>query len=227
MIPMRAQFLAIGLAMFLAAGIAIAMKPKPKPQSEIQRISLEEMVPQKFGTWSIDTSIAPIMPSPDVQANLDKIYDQILSRTYIDKDGHQVMLTITYGGEQTDQLKAHRQEVCYTAQGFKVRNIFEQNIDLEGTIIPVTRMFAVKDRRTEPVTYWFTMGDKVVFSRVERLLVQLKYGITGQIADGFLIRVSTIDPVPEHAYGIQSRFINEMIDGMSKPDARLLIGNPM
>lgn len=227
MIPLRAQFLAIGLAMFLAAGLAIAMKPKPKPQSEIQRLSLEEMIPQKFGPWAIDTSIVPIMPSPDVQANLNKIYDQILSRTYADRDGRRVMLTITYGGQQTDQLKAHRQEVCYTAQGFKIQNIFEQNINLEGTVIPVTRMFAVKGSRAEPVTYWFTMGNKVVFSRVERLLVQLKYGITGQIPDGFLIRVSTIDPLPEHAYGVQLQFINDMIGAMAKPDAQLLIGSPM
>lgn len=227
MMPMRAQFLIIGIAMLLAAGMAIAMKPKPKPQSEIQRLSLEEMVPQKFGSWTIDTSIAPIMPSPDVQADLDKIYDQILSRTYIDQQGRRVMLTITYGGQQTDQLKAHRQEVCYTAQGFNIQNIFQENLKLEGAAIPVTRMFAVKDSRTEPVTYWFTMGDQVVFSRVERMLVQLKYGITGQIPDGFLIRVSTLDPDAKHAYDVHFQFINDMLGGMAKSDVKLLTGSPL
>lgn len=227
MIPKRAQFLIVGLAMFMAAGLAIAMKPKPKPQSEIQRLSLEEMVPQTFGTWVIDASIKPIMPSPDVQANLDKIYDQILSRTYVDEQGRRVMLTITYGGQQTDQLKAHRQEVCYTAQGFTVQDIFQENLDLQGAAVPVTRMFAVKDSRTEPVTYWFTMGDQVVFSRLERMLVQLKYGITGQIPDGFLIRVSTIDPRPEQAYGVHQHFIKDMLGAMAKPDAKLLTGSPL
>lgn len=227
MIAMRAQFLIIGIAMLLAAGMAIAMKPKPKPQSEIQRLSLEDMVPQTFGTWAIDASIMPIMPSPDVQANLDKIYDQILSRTYIDQQGRRVMLTITYGGQQTDQLKAHRQEVCYTAQGFKVQNIFQENLNVEGAAIPVTRMFAVKDSRKEPVTYWFTMGDEVVFSRAERMLVQLKYGISGQIPDGFLIRVSTIDPDAKHAYGVHLQFINDMLGAMAKSDAKLLTGSPL
>lgn len=223
----RAKFIAIGLAMFMAAGLAIAMKPKPKPQSEIQRLSLEEMVPQKFSTWTIDSSITPILPSPDQQANLDKIYDQILNRTYLDSNGRRVMLTITYGGQQTDQLKAHRQEVCYAAQGFQIKNVFHENLSLNGTAIPVTRMFAVKDQRNEPVTYWFTMGDRVVFSRLERLLVQLKYGITGEIPDGFLIRVSTIDADPAHAYGDHQQFINDMIGSMRQSDARLLTGSPL
>lgn len=227
MLNPRMQFLSIGLAMLLAAGLAVAMKPKPKPQSEIQRMSLENMIPQKFGAWVVDSSIAPIMPSPDVQADLDKIYDQILSRTYVDGNGQRVMLTITYGGQQTDQLKAHRQEVCYAAQGFTIKNIFEENLKLDGSLVPVTRMFAVKDSRMEPVTYWFTMGDRVVFSRLERLLVQLKYGITGQIPDGFLIRVSTIDPDQKHAYGVQQAFINDMIRAMPAANARLLIGSPL
>lgn len=227
MLPLRAQFLSIGIAMLMAAGLALAMKPKPKPQSEIQRLSLEQMVPQKFGPWAVDSNIAPILPSPDVQANLDKIYDQILSRTYIDGTGRQVMLTITYGGQQTDQLKAHRQEVCYAAQGFTIKNIFEDNLKLDHSLIPVTRMFAVKDSRKEPVTYWFTMGDRVVFSRLERLLVQLKYGITGQIPDGFLIRVSTIDADQKHAYAVQQEFIGDMIRAMPESSARLLIGSPL
>lgn len=221
------KHLIIGLAMLSAAGLAIAMKPKPKPASEIQRLSLEAMIPKTFGGWAIDSSIAPIIPAPDVQANLDKIYDQILNRTYLDSTGRRVMLTITYGGQQTDQLKAHRQEVCYAAQGFQVNNVFQETLNLNGTTIPVTRMFAVKEQRNEPVTYWFTMGDKVVFSRLERLLVQLKYGITGEIPDGFLIRVSTIDSDPGHAYGDHLQFINDMISSMRQPDARLLIGSPI
>lgn len=227
MIPMRAKFIAVGLAMFMAAGLAIAMKPKPKPESEIQRLSLEEMIPRTFGGWAIDSSIAPIMPAPDVQANLDKIYDQILNRTYLDPAGRRVMLTITYGGQQTDQLKAHRQEVCYAAQGFRIENIFQETLNLKDATIPVTRMFAIKDQRNEPVTYWFTMGDKVVFSRLERLLVQLKYGITGEIPDGFLIRVSTIDANPGHAYKDHQQFINDMIGAMRAPDALLLTGSPI
>lgn len=227
MISTQARFLAIGLSMFLAAGLAIAMKPHPKPKVEIQRLSLEQMIPQKFDNWSMDTTIKAIAPSPDVQTNLNKIYNQILSRTYIDSSDHRVMLTVTYGSEQTDQLKAHRQEVCYAAQGFEIRNIFKESLNLDGRAVAVTRMYAVSGDRHEPVTYWFTMGDKVVFSRFDRLMVQLKYGLTGQIPDGFLIRVSTLDQDPKHAYGVHLRFINDMIKSMSKKDEQLLIGSPL
>jgi EpsI family protein len=56
----------------------------------------------------------------------------------------------------------------------------------------VRRLFTSKGSREEPLTYWFTVGDRAVQGWNARL-VELSYTLTGQIPDGLLFRVSSID----------------------------------
>jgi EpsI family protein len=212
-----------GAAMVLAAGAALALRPSPAPQPVA--LELERIIPRAFGGWSIDPLIVPIVPAPDVQANLARLYDQIVSRTYVNAQGERTMLTIAYGGDQSDALKAHRQEVCYAAQGFEIRNVLHERLRLREKTVPVTRMLAVRGPRSEPVTYWFTMGDRVVLGRLERLLVQLKYGLSGRIPDGMLVRVSSISADSTRAFEEHEEFIGELLSGMPRGDARRLLGS--
>ena len=217
------QSLLVGAAMLLAASAALALRPSPAPQSA--GFDLERMIPQSFGDWSIDPLIVPIVPAPDVQANLARVYDQIVSRTYVNARGERVMLTVAYGGDQSDALKAHRQEVCYVAQGFEISNVAHGQLRLRGKTIPVTRLLAVRGPRSEPVTYWFTMGDRVVLGRLERLIVQLKFGLSGRIPDGMLVRVSTISTDPARAYEGQEEFASALLGQMREGDVGRLLGS--
>jgi EpsI family protein len=187
---------------------------------------LEALVPAAFGDWSIDPTIAPVAPTADVQAKLDRIYNQTVSRTYVNSAGDHMMLTVAYGGDQSDALKAHRQEVCYTAQGFTIHDLHHDRVALQGTSIPVTRMLAVREERSEPVTYWFTMGDRVVRGRTERLAMQLREGFAGRIPDGMLVRVSSISTDPTAAYAAQQAFVAELLAAMPAADRVRLAGAP-
>jgi len=135
-----------------------------------------------------------------------------------------MMLVVAYGGDQSDALKAHRQEVCYTAQGFRVSDIQQARLEAGGLKIPVTRMHAVLGDRSEPVTYWFTMGDRVVRGRLERLEMQLASGMKGVVPDGMLVRVSSISPDPAAAYAQQQRFIAQLLDAVPAVSATRLAG---
>lgn len=220
------KHLTIGLAMLLAAGLAVALTPKTKIADQGPRIDLEAMIPKQFGDWQVDESIAPVVPSPDVQANLDMIYDQIVSRTYVDKNGRRIMLSITYGSTQNQQLRAHRQEVCYSAQGFDIHDLEHTTINVDGAMVPATRMFAIQGPRKEPVTYWFTMGDTVVLSRLDRQLVQLKYALSGLVPDGYLVRISNISDRPIEAYQEHLRFAEELFRSLDPVLKRKLLGRP-
>lgn len=218
------KFLLAGAAMVLAAGAAPALKPslvQPAPGA----FDLERVIPRSFGNWIIDPSIVPITPAPDVQAQLDRIYDQIVSRTYVNDRGERLMLVLAYGGEQSDALKAHRQEVCYAAQGFEIRQVLHGNLRLRQKTIPVTRVVAVRGPRVEPVTYWLTMGDRVVLGRLERLMVQLRFGLSGRIPDGMLVRVSSISANPAQAFNGHEEFISALLEGMRQGDAHRLLGS--
>ena len=220
----RPSLATAAFAATLMLGAAIAA-PQLKPvRAEGPALDLQGLVPQAFGDWSIDPTLAPIPPTAEVQAKLDRIYSQTLSRSYVNSRGEQMMLTVAYGGDQSDALKAHRQEVCYTAQGFTIHGLEHGSLSAAGRTIPVTRMLAVRGERSEPVTYWFTMGERVVRGRLERLQVQLASGLAGRIPDGMLVRVSSISSDVEPAFGAQQAFVAALLAAMPAADAARVIG---
>jgi EpsI family protein len=218
--PMRFAPLAAGLAMALVAAAAPALMPVSAPQP----IDVARAIPESFGDWRVDPDDAPVAVAPDVQDKLDRLYGQVLARTYVNSQGERMMLTVAYGGDQSDALKAHRQEVCYRAQGFDVRAVQGGKLEAAGREIPVTRMFAVRGARAEPVTYWFTMGDRVVRGRLERLRVQVESGLAGRIPDGMLVRVSSLSQDPPRAYAAQAAFVSAIVAAIPPDDASRLVG---
>jgi len=225
-----ARFIAVGLVMLIAAGIALALTPTRKMADQVSPVALDKMIPRDFGEWRIDPSILPVSVSPDVQARLDKIYNQTLSRTYVNFRGERIMLSIAYGGDQSDAMRAHRPEVCYAAQGFQVSAMLASVMDIASSQMPVMRMVASQGSRNEPITYWMTVGDRVVVTGLQQKLAQIRYGLTGTIPDGLLIRVSSIGRDAPGAYRLQDDFTRSLLSALS-PDARTRVigvsGNAM
>jgi EpsI family protein len=212
------------LVVFAFMAMAAAATPLLRPVPTSASVDLETMIPTSFGGWRLDTEDAAIAPSPDVQANLDRLYRQIVSRTYVNDAGERVMLMVAYGGDQSDALKAHRQESCYAAQGFSITDLEHGTLPAAGRSIPVTRMHAVRAERSEPVTYWFTMGDRVVLGRAERLKVQLENGLARRIPDGMLVRVSNLSGDARSAYAVHQTFVAALAAALAPADANRFVG---
>jgi EpsI family protein len=210
--------------MLAAAGLAIAMKPGERMAVQRPPLNLESAVPQTFAGWRVDTTLVPVMVSPDVQAALDKIYSQTLARTYVDAEGRRVMLTIAYGGDQSRETQVHKPEVCYPMQGFQITSMAAGVLDAVQQKIPIMRLVAVQGRRVEPITYWIAVGDTVVRGAFEQNMARLKYGLTGTVPDGILVRVSSITRDEQSAYALQDRFVNDMLQAMPPREAARLLG---
>ena len=102
----------IVLALMLgAATLSVVAVPTKLLSDTRPGFELETAIPKSFGDWTVDPYTVPIPPSPDQEAAMSKIYDQILSRTYVNSKGERIMLSITYGARQNQQMRAHRQEV--------------------------------------------------------------------------------------------------------------------
>jgi EpsI family protein len=213
----------LGLATLFIVAAVVAPLAKPV-RAEGPGIDLERIVPAAFGDWHIDSSIEAIPPSPDVKAKLDRIYKETITRTYVNGAGEHMMLTIAYGGDQSDALKAHRQEACYRAQGFTVANLHTDALSLEGRRIPVTRMVATRGERIEPVTYWLTMADRVVLGRAERLQSQIAAGFKGRIPDGMLVRVSSLSGDAAAAFAAQQAFAAALFSAVPQSQTQRFIG---
>lgn len=218
------RHLALALILLAGAGLAVAMKPTERMAQQRPPINLEEAIPKRFGDWRIDTSLAPITVSPDVQAELEKIYTQTVSRTYINGHGDRVMLAVAYGGDQSKATQVHKPEVCYPMQGFQISDMAQGALDTLAGRIPIMRMVATQGQRVEPITYWIAVGDTVVRGALEQNLARLKYGLTGTVPDGILVRVSTISRNANASYALQKQFIDGMLAAMPQEQAARLIG---
>lgn len=220
----KKQAIAAALLMCIASGAAVALKPTRKVSDQVKRPSLEQVVPKQFGEWRLDPQVVPVTVSPEIRAKLNQIYNETLSRTYIDSQGRRVMLSIAYGGDQSDSTQMHRPEVCYTAQGFSIRSLTRGVLESSKHPIPVARLVATQGPRIEPITYWMTVGDRVVLSTLQHKLAQMRFGLTGTVPDGMLFRVSSITPQTDQGYALQREFIEALILAMPASERMRFFG---
>ena len=184
------------------------------------KVDLEQMFPRAFGDWKVDTALPVQLVAPDVQQLLASIYSQTLSRTYVNGRGDRIMLSVAYGGDQSDATRAHRPEVCYPAQGFQiVSNRVGQIVTKEGAVLPVRQLVAKMGSRNEPISYWITVRDEKTGSGPERKLAQLGYSVRGVVPDGMLVRVSNISTDAESSFGLHGRFVESLMAAVQQ-DAR-------
>ncbi|MBM3115144.1 exosortase-associated protein EpsI, B-type [Jeongeupia naejangsanensis] len=215
-------------ALMAAAAIAAAQLRPTRALRELPQQWLEQAVPAQFGQWKIDASVVPVAPDPAVQAAVDKIYTDVLSRTYINDRGERMMLLIAYGKRQNDSLRVHQPEGCYGGQGFVVGPAHLTRVDVAGATLPVRRLVATQGLRVEPITYWMTVGDDLVLTGWEAKRAQLAAGLRGYLPDGLLFRVSSIDPnagtSAEAAYRAQQDFLDQLLVATPAPARAILTG---
>jgi EpsI family protein len=176
-------------------------KHRPAPQ-------LETLIPAQFGGWERADLGNVAIVSPDLKAGVNRLYAQTLSRSYRDRDGRRIMLSIAYGShQQGNELQAHRPEFCYKAQGFTLLGTSETELPVAGQRLPVRHIVARQRSRIEPITYWMTVGDNPALPGLQRKLAQIRYGLSGEIPDGMLVRVSSVGRDAAQEYALQARFI--------------------
>ena len=217
----------LALAMALTAAFSAVFVPRPQPLAqERAQTPLETLFPERFGRWRPDPAAAALVRPAFEQAKQFQIYDQVLERTYMDEQGHRVMLSVAYGRQQSVGLQMHRPEVCYKAGGFHVQDVAAGEIALPDGPLPVTRLFARMEERPEPITYWRLLGDDVIRDESQFKLRQLTWGATGTIPDGMLVRVSSVDMDVAAAHALQAAFIGEMARAMTPAQRIRVLGRP-
>jgi EpsI family protein len=220
----RAVIAAVLMAGAAAAGQAMV----PTKRLALLRgpFKLEELVPANFANWRADDRTAGGIVDPQTAAMLDKLYSQMLNRVYFDDAGRRIMLSIAYGADQADDdVQLHYPEVCYPAQGFRVKsNRIDQVVAPAGTVRVRRLETQYGDSRFEPVTYWTIVGDQQSLSGWDRKVSEIRHGLRGEIVDGLLFRVSTIDRDSAAGFRAQDDFIRALVSALT-PAARLqLVG---
>lgn len=220
----RRHALAVGLASLASAGAAHVWKPTQRLADTLPKLDLEIAFPKSFSGWRMDDRMPVQLVSPDQKAVLDQIYSQTLSRTYLSGQGDRIMLSVAYGGDQSDATRAHRPEVCYPAQGFQIRNDRTAQVSVGDRVIKARQLVAVQGARVEPITYWVTVGNQIAASGTDQKLRQLSYSTRGVIPDGMLVRISNISPDAEASYGLHQRFAQQLAGSLRAQESDRILG---
>ena len=91
--------------------------------------------------------------------------------------------------------------------------------------IPVAKLMATKESRNEPITYWVVVGGQIARDNWEMKKAKLKFALKGEVADGILIRVSSITPDAQRGYEIQREFSEAMLAAIPAKYRSRLIGS--
>lgn len=215
------------LMMAGSAATAQWMIPTTRLARQNGGIDLEADIPRQFGAaWQMDTNTAVGVVNPQTRQLIDVTYNQVLTRIYLDGQGARVMLSIAYGEDQTDTgVELHHPEVCYPAQGFQIRSLRRDIVQTPMGGIPVRRMESLLGtQRPEPVTYWIMIGTRVALGGFEKKLAEIGHGLKGEVADGLLFRVSTIDRDSARGFATHDRFVAELIPALPARSLRRITG---
>ena len=217
--------LALALLMCLTSVAGIAARPGAKAADKGNALTLETLVPKGFGDWTELPEQGAQVVNPQTKELLDKLYSQLLTRTYVNKDGYRIMLSMAYGDDQRGGLQAHRPEVCYPAQGFAlIGKVEDGSLATAYGNIEVRRLNTSLGARNEPVTYWLTVGDQIIRTAMEKRMAQIRLGLTGQIPDGLLFRVSSIDNDAARGFAMQQKFTADMMAAVPERARKQLSG---
>jgi EpsI family protein len=216
----------MGGGMLAAAAAAAALTPRGR-LNLLEPKKMAEIIPTKIGSWTDTPTNGVVMPKEKGSLS-DQLYSQTVSRLYISPTQIPVMLVIAYGDLQSDLLQLHRPEVCYAAVGFQISSSQETEVALGGgAMLPARELSATSDSRIEPILYWTRIGDYLPTSGREQRLAKLRLAMGGVVADGALVRLSTVgEPTPE-TFAALHEFARAMIEATAPGSRPALVGRPL
>lgn len=224
--PRFSRALVIAALMALSAAAAYFLTPRLHTVSDVP--DLNQTLPQVVGKWhSIPNPFVPVSLSTDT--SMDQPYDQSVMRSYVDGNGHMIQVAVAWGKKQRQEIKIHRPELCYPAQGLRVLNLSNASFPLTSMHgVPITGKRMVtksRDGHYELVSYWIRIGDVYSDSPWQTRLHIFREGLAGRIPDGILVRVSqqVPDDVDEQAiFRRQEAFAAELVRS-SDPHTRTML----
>jgi EpsI family protein len=219
-------------ATMLATAVAVRLL-QPEPIAAGSQPILAQTVPSAFGDWKEVSSVAEqVDPARNAdEPSMDRPYDDVLMRTYGNSRGDIVLLTLAYGRNQRQEVKIHRPDVCYTAQGFQLISRSAVSFPMTGPggrQVEGMRMLVSAPGRMEAVSYWIRIGDVFTDNAWAIRYHIFQQGISGRAVDGMLVRASQIvsgaDSASPERYRLQERFLADLVRALPQPARRQLVG---
>ena len=198
----RREF-ALGGLMAAASGVAWVRQPRPKVPP-LREKAFEAAFPSEVGPWRVSDAGGVVLPPPD--SLRDRLYDNLLTRVYVNATGQALMLVVAYKNVQDGIVQLHRPEICYPAAGFALESERRLSLDLLGRRVPAKAFQARRADRIEQVLYFTRLGPHFPLTWRDQRFAVLDENLLGNIPDGLLARVSLIQPDQQAALPVLQAF---------------------
>jgi EpsI family protein len=218
----------------LAAAAIGASRLTPRIEIGDRDLELATLIPERFGAWTAEPEAVSqvwLVPNEAGEAVAAQAasYDDVLMRTYRRDDGARVMVALAYGSRQTQEVKIHRPELCYYAQGFDVVAHGRRDVRFSDSSGVESRALVTRNRsRIEIVTYWIRLGDAVVHDPWTLRWAIFDEGLGGSVPDGLLVRTSSLTRSAEQAEAeldLQHEFLADLFRELPPATQRFLAGS--
>jgi len=213
----------LGLGLAAASGIAQARLPVPVvPRIKEERFTA--LIPKQIGSFSFDTESGLVLPPSDALS--DRLYDNLVTRTYTNPAGQVVMLLVAYNNKQDGVLQIHRPEICYPAGGYTLTPVEPIDVQITPAAALPSQVFgANSESRNEVVLYWTRVGDEYPRRWIEQRWAVAEANLRGVVPDGVLARVSTIGNDFGRTVPLLTTFIRDLHRASGDHMRSLLFGN--
>ena len=217
----------------LAAAAIGASRLTPRIELGDRDLRLATLIPERFGAWTAEPEAVSqvwLVPNEGGEAVAAQAasYDDVLMRTYRRDDGARVMVALAYGSRQTQEIKIHRPELCYYAQGFEVEALGRRHVQLSRSSGVESLALLTRNRsRIEIVTYWIRLGDAVVHDPWTMRWTIFNVGLDGRVPDGLLVRTSSLTRSAEQAeveLALQHEFLGDLFRELPPATQRFFAG---
>ncbi|MFT7721327.1 MAG: EpsI family protein [Roseateles sp.] len=195
--------LALALAALLLAAAwgvrAVGWPVRPAAAPAAPGVALADAVPRRFGGWA-EVADGAVQVDAAMAAN-ESAYSEQLLRSYQDRDGRTVMLTLAHIAQMHPYATPHAPDTCYAGAGFEIQSL----TPAPRPPLMVRRMLAQRGLRREAVVFWMRLGD--VYDPPSSAATRwhlLRNRLRGGPEDGILVRASQLldvgdDPAAAHA----------------------------
>lgn len=225
--------LSIYTALFMLASLFFSSLLVPKKLLTPIQPDLNKQIPTSFGDWkevkSNSVQVGLTTNTDEQTKDMDNPYDQVLMRTYENSKGQRVMLALAWGQRQQQEVKIHRPELCYAAQGFTISSVKPYDFgltSLSNKSVVGKQMIANHGQFREAVSYWIRIGNYYSEGAFLTRLNILQGGLSGEIYDGILVRVSTVinsDEDLSASFELNSNLISELVKNSTYEIQKLLL----
>lgn len=169
-------------------------------------------MPSVVGEWRSRASAELVLPPQD---DSNKLYENLETRIY-EADGLPAMMVLAaYSSVQENDIQVHRPEVCYPASGFPIVASHPTKLRFGERTVDAIALKADRGGVVERIIYWVRVGEDFPISWASQRLSMAKSNLKGNIPDGVLFRVSTLEGPKEDASEVLVAFTQLFVNQAS------------